>query len=189
MDEVRLETERLVLRTPRPQDAARVLEYFTRNREHFEAWDPLRSAAFYTPAFWRSQIRMLREELKAGRVLPLYLSARGDEEGPLLGHATFSNIVRGPLQAATLGYALDADAVGRGYMFEALRAAIAYCFDRLGLHRVQANHMPRNARSAGLLRRLGFEQEGLAKDYLRIAGRWEDHVLTSITNPAWRPED
>jgi ribosomal-protein-alanine N-acetyltransferase len=39
--------------------------------------------------------------------------------------------------------------------------------------------MPGNERSARLLQRLGFEQEGYAKRYLQIAGVWEDHVLTS----------
>ncbi|MEK6579500.1 MAG: 30S ribosomal protein S5 alanine N-acetyltransferase, partial [Bdellovibrionota bacterium] len=40
----------------------------------------------------------------------------------------------------------------------------------------------------GILKRLGFETEGLAKDYLFIGGRWRDHVLNSLTNPNWRVE-
>ena len=43
--------------------------------------------------------------------------------------------------------------------------------------------MPRNKRSERVLKRLGFAREGLAKSYLKIAGRWEDHVLTSLVNP------
>jgi ribosomal-protein-alanine N-acetyltransferase len=68
-------------------------------------------------------------------------------------------------------------------MSEALRAGIAYVFETLGFHRIQANHLPANERSARLLRRLGFSVEGYARDYLYINGAWRDHVLTSLTSP------
>jgi len=42
--------------------------------------------------------------------------------------------------------------------------------------------MPKNTRSANLLKTLGFEQEGYAKNYLLINGRWEDHVLNALIN-------
>lgn len=64
----------------------------------------------------------------------------------------------------------------------ALDALVAYAFGALGLHRVMANHLPDNERSAKLLARLGFEVEGLAKNYLFINGAWRDHVLTARTN-------
>jgi ribosomal-protein-alanine N-acetyltransferase len=42
-------------------------------------------------------------------------------------------------------------------------------------------------RSGRLLRALGFVVEGYARDYLQINGRWEDHILTSLTNQACAP--
>ena len=80
----------------------------------------------------------------------------------------------------------SADAQGHGYMLEAVRGAVAYAFGTLGLHRVMADYMPRNRRSAAVLRQAGFVMEGYAREFLRINGRWEDHVLTAITNPDWR---
>jgi ribosomal-protein-alanine N-acetyltransferase len=71
-------------------------------------------------------------------------------------------------------------------MSEALERAIRYLFDDLLLHRIEANHMPSNTRSAKLLARLGFEREGYARDYLFIDGAFRDHVLTSLTNRALR---
>jgi hypothetical protein len=56
-------------------------------------------------------------------------------------------------------------------------------------HKIMANYMPSNNRSAAVLRRCGFTVEGLARDYLRINGEWRDHVLTSRINPQWRPRD
>jgi ribosomal-protein-alanine N-acetyltransferase len=64
-------------------------------------------------------------------------------------------------------------------MDEALAAGLDWAFGELGLHRVMANYLPRNERSGRLLARLGFEREGYAREYLKIAGRWEDHVLTA----------
>jgi ribosomal-protein-alanine N-acetyltransferase len=58
-------------------------------------------------------------------------------------------------------------------------------FGLMGLHRIMANHMPSNLRSAKLLQSLGFEREGVARSYLQIAGQWEDMVLNALVNPKY----
>jgi ribosomal-protein-alanine N-acetyltransferase len=105
----------------------------------------------------------------------------------VVGNLSLVHIVRGVLQACTLGYALAAEAQGQGYMLEAVRGSVAYAFGPLGLHRVMADYMPRNRRSAAVLRQAGFVIEGYAREYLLINGRWEDHVLSAITNGDWSP--
>ena len=87
------------------------------------------------------------------------------------------------------GRALAERAQGNGYMHEALQATNAYVFKELNMHRVMANFMPHNTRSNAVLRRLGFTIEGYARDYLFVNGAWRDHVLTSLTNPDWKPLD
>lgn len=72
-------------------------------------------------------------------------------------------------------------------MSEAVGKAIQYMFEKQKLHRIMANYMPSNERSARLLRKLGFVIEGHAKKYLLINGQWEDHILTSLTNEKWIP--
>ena len=67
-------------------------------------------------------------------------------------------------------------------MYEALKAAIEFMFTTFTLHRIQANYIPRNERSGKLLRKLGFTVEGYARDYLKINGKWEDHILTAKIN-------
>ena len=177
-------TERLLLRPPTNDDSDALVAYHVRNREHLAAWEPLRPAEFFTSAWWAAEIDRLVAAAGSGTLVSLVLLDRAASAPPILGRCTLSNVVRGPFQAANLGFSLDRDATGQGLMREALTAVIAFAFDALELHRIMANYMPRNLRSARLLRRLGFVPEGFARDYLLIAGRWEDHVLTSLLNPA-----
>ena len=72
--------------------------------------------------------------------------------------------------------------LNRGYITEALRCAIEYAFAQLKLHRIEANIIPRNARSRRVVEKLGFEPEGLARKYLKINGVWEDHLHFVIFN-------
>jgi ribosomal-protein-alanine N-acetyltransferase len=71
-------------------------------------------------------------------------------------------------------------------MREALEPIIDYAFRVRNIHRITANYMPHNQRSGRLLRSLGFEVEGFARNYLLINGVWQDHVMTALTNPNWK---
>ncbi|WP_325097303.1 GNAT family N-acetyltransferase [Marinomonas spartinae] len=92
-------------------------------------------------------------------------------------------MVHGPFQACSLGYSIGQQHQGKGLMTEILQASIAYMFETVGLNRVMASYMPANKASGRVLEKLGFEREGYARKYLKIAGNWEDHVLTSFINP------
>jgi ribosomal-protein-alanine N-acetyltransferase len=184
----RLETERLVLTIPPSYVARQVVDYFVRNREHLRPWSPTRSEAFFTESFWIARLERDRAEFRRGRSLRLTLFSKL-HLARVVGAVQLSQIVRGAFQGGSLGYHLDAEYQGQGLMTEALREVIRYAFDELNLHRVMANYVPENDRSARLLARLGFEKEGLAPDYLRIEGRWRDHVLSSLKNVHWRDED
>ncbi|MDE2571231.1 MAG: ribosomal protein S5-alanine N-acetyltransferase [bacterium] len=180
---VRLETPRLIVRTPVTSDAMRLRAYMAENRAHFEPWDPAPPDGFYTEAFWIVRCDQYQREMAEGQALRLIYLARADADGPIVGIANFSNIVRGIFQACYLGYSIDRRYEGRGLMREGLQAAIGYVFDELGLHRIMANYQPTNERSGNLLRRLGFTIEGYARDYLYVNGAWRDHILTSLTRP------
>jgi ribosomal-protein-alanine N-acetyltransferase len=74
-----------------------------------------------------------------------------------------------------------------GYMSESLLALLPFAFERLGLHRVEAACLPHNQASRGLLRKIGFHEEGFARQYLRINGTWQDHVLYALLrDDPWR---
>jgi len=177
-------TQRLHLRAPEPTQAEAVLDFFERNRAHLAPWEPPRDADFYNLDFQRDRLQADAEAFAAGRAFAYWLQRREDMSCRLLGQVHFSNVVRGALQGAMLGYSLAGAEQGRGLMHEALAAGIDEMFsERVMLHRLQANVRPDNLRSRALLARLGFASEGLARHYLYIDGAWRHHLMTARLNP------
>lgn len=180
-----LRTERACIRLPKESDAARVLRYRIDNREHFAPWEPQREEAYFTEEACRRFIANGLEAARADRAYPfLVLDA---DQNEVLASITLTNVVRGIFQASHIGYGVAGAWQGKGLMHETLRAVLNMAFGTLGLHRVMANHLPDNQRSARVLERLGFEREGYARAYLCIDGRWQDHVLTAKINPRDQP--
>ena len=115
-----------------------------------------------------------------------YLSRtqREDHEGLLVcsrethaitGVININNMVRGSFLSASLGYYAGAPYAGSGLMREGLDLVKEYAFRNLGLHRLEANIQPENHRSIALVKRCGFQREGLSPAFLYIAGAWRDH--------------
>jgi ribosomal-protein-alanine N-acetyltransferase len=178
-----IETERLTLRLPQAADVPLIISYYGDNRAHLQPFSPTFAPDFLDEAMWLEQVRIRTREHAAGESLRAFLFAR-EARDRIAGNLNLTQVHRGALQSCVLGYNLARDEQGKGYMTEAVKGAVGFAFERWRLHRVTANHMPRNARSAAVLRRCGFQIEGLAPAYLLINGKWEDHVLTSIINPA-----
>ena len=177
-----LRTPRLLLRTPALTDAFALAAYLARNADHFAATDPPRRAGYDTAVVQAEQIALALEQQAAGRRVS-WLLCPTHAPAEVIGRINLTEIVRGPFHNAYLGYQIDRAHQGRGLMHEALDAATAHAFAVIGLHRIEANHLPDNARSAALLARLGFERIGIARNYLFIAGAWRDHVLNQKLNP------
>ncbi|MGN6319431.1 GNAT family N-acetyltransferase [Trinickia sp.] len=178
----RLVTDRLTLEPINVDFAYRVLDYHRDNRAHLQPWEPLRRAEFFTLDAMTARLRTMADCIATGEALH-WVMFEGDFD-VVIGECNFTNIVRGPFLACHLGYSIDHRREGKGLMREGLTAAIDYMFERVGLHRIMASYRPENLRSERLLRALGFEREGYARDYLKINGAWADHVLTSLINPA-----
>jgi ribosomal-protein-alanine N-acetyltransferase len=174
----------LSLRLAQEDDAPAIVDYYLRNRAYLAPTDPPMPEGFYTESFWKERIDKSKLEFQLDVSARFFLFAANHER--ILASISFTQISRGPLQACYLGYSLDEQEQGKGLMTQSLAVAIDYMFKEKNLHRIMANHLPENDKSARVLKRLGFEAEGLAKQYLFINGAWRDHVLNSRINPNWR---
>jgi ribosomal-protein-alanine N-acetyltransferase len=178
-------TDRLIVRMATAADVTSIIRYYRENHAFLAPFEPKRSPDFFSQVFWQHQVERNLYEFHYDQSLRLFLFK---QEAPnvIIGSANFNTFMRGIFQACFLGYSLAEVEQGKGYMTEALQAAIRYMFDELNFHRISANYMPHNQRSGNLLKRLGFVIEGYAKAYLLIGEQWQDHVLTSLINPHWR---
>jgi ribosomal-protein-alanine N-acetyltransferase len=180
-----IETDRLIIRLAEVADVPEVVRFYNENRPHLQPFSPTFASEFLDEAMWVEQVQARARERAAGESFRAFLFAR-PEPARIVGNINLTQVQRGAFQSCTLGYNLGADDQGKGYMTEAVGAVVAFAFGMLKLHRVAANYMPWNTRSAAVLQRCGFRVEGHAPAYLFINGRWEDHVLTAIVNPDWR---
>lgn len=95
--------------------------------------------------------------------------------GNVAGVVNLSEIVMGRFRSAYLGYYGMREACGKGAMTAAVREVVGVAFERMRLHRLEANIQPGNERSIRLVQRLGFSREGYSPAYLWIDGAWRDH--------------
>jgi ribosomal-protein-alanine N-acetyltransferase len=154
--------------------------FYARNKEHLASWETPQSSNH----IWEDQITLWTKEQAQGNSVRFLIFAKEQPE-ILIGMCNFTQICRGPFLACYLGYKIDYASEGMGMMREALEGAIRYVFEDLKLHRIMANYIPTNERSAKLLDSLNFAIEGYAKSYLYINGHWHDHVLTALWYERW----
>ncbi|MFZ8913261.1 MAG: GNAT family N-acetyltransferase [Pseudomonadales bacterium] len=173
MKEEALFTPRLLIRAPQEQDETVFLETMALSRELHYPWifPPLTRGAF------GAYLARVRREDHRGFLLI------DREKGELLGVVNFNNIVRGSFLSASLGYYATALNPRGGLMAEGLTALCAWAFQRLGLHRLEANIQPGNHHSLALVRRLGFRREGFSPAFLYLDGAWRDHERWALLDP------
>ncbi len=177
-----IETERLHLYVSKPELARQVLDYNMRNRAFLQPYEATHDEAYFTLARQQELIQQDQEALSRGQGLRVWIAKKSDPHR-LIGTVSLSNIVYGAFLSCFLGYKLDGEELRRGYMSEAVGRMVQIAFDEFGLHRVEANIMPWNKASLGVVKKLGFENEGISKQYLKINGVWEDHIHMVILNP------
>lgn len=176
------QTQRLWLKVLNERNGRAVCEFYKRNREHFEPFEPERAPGFYTSEFHRRNLAAEHRQYEQQRYLRLYLYRKENPE-QIIGSICFDHIYFGSFQSCTVGYKLDKDFLGQGYMLEALTYSLKnIIFGEYGLHRVEALVVPENTASIHLLERLGFEKEGVSRDFAKLCGVWRDHAKYALIN-------
>ncbi len=175
---LRLQRKRVYLRYPTQRDWRDWSALRADSQAFLAPWEPSWAHDALSRGAFRRRLKMYRTELRQG-VTHSFLIFRVADDA-LLGGITLSNLRRGVAKTATLGYWIGAAYARQGYVTEALWAVVEYAFRRLGLHRVEAACLPDNEASRRLLLKCGFQDEGYAREYLRINGSWQDHQLFAI---------
>ena len=163
------------------EDAGELAAVLHANREFLAPWDARHDDDYFTTAGQRAALERALDAHAREAMVPLAI-IEGD--GRLVGRVNITTIVRGAFQSADIGYWVSQDSNGRGLATAAVTDAVDIAFGQLGLHRLQAATLLHNARSQRVLGRNGFRPYAVAQDYLKIDGRWQDHILFQLLNPA-----
>lgn len=174
-----IETERLCLRWLTPGDVPALYQIFS---------DPEVCRYWSRPALPdRAAAEALHDEiirLYAERSLFQWGIAERETDA-VVGTCTLAALSH-EHRRAEVGFALARVKWGHGYIAEALPALLAFAFETLDLHRLEADVDPRNQRSIRALEREGFEREGYLRERYRVNGELQDAVLYGLLRPAWR---
>ncbi len=172
------ETSRLVLKVLRPEYAAAVCQFYQRNKQFLEPFEPLHPNSFYTVDFHHSNLLCEYNAFLKLSYLRYWIFLQETQDIPT-GTICFSNIEHGAFQKCMIGYKLGKEYCHFGYMQEALALLIPLVMKEIKLHRLEAYVQPDNLSSIRLLTRLGFVKEGYLQKYAEIQGTWTDHLLFS----------
>ncbi len=157
-----------------------------RSRAWLEPWEPLRPNGTLDPSTdasaFASRCSARERERQLGSSYAFGVFRR---DGGFVGEVNISNVLRSAFMSGHVGYWVDVDHAGHGYVPEALVGVFRFAFDDVGLHRLQISIIPRNTASRRVVDKLAIRDEGVAERYLLINGVWEDHVRYAITAEEW----
>lgn len=173
------------VRPPEAGDWREWAELRAESRSFLEPWEPIWAEDALTRESYRRRRQRCLRDARGEEGYALFVVRALDDA--LLGGINVSNIVRGLRMSCSIGYWIGQRYARNGYMTEAVRIILGFAFVELRLQRVEAGCVPSNVASAGLLRNLGFREEGYARKYLNINGQWHDHRLFAILASDPRP--
>lgn len=155
------------------EDAEELTALYCANREFLAPFEPERPDGFYTVEGQRERLEQLVRDAAAGVGWRFAIVDRG----AIAGTINVSDVLRGPLQLANVGYWVAQERNGRGLATRAVADVVEFAFGEAGLHRLEAGTLPDNVASQRVLEKNGFERFGFAHRLLMIGGEWTDHVL------------
>jgi [ribosomal protein S5]-alanine N-acetyltransferase len=176
-DPFRLVGDRVFLRPPDRGDYEAWASLRASSRNFLMPWEPSWPPDALSRASFRARVARYGEDWRTDQAYNFFIFAHDET---LVGGVGLSNLRRGVAETASLGYWVGEVFARQRYMTAALPLLLDFAFERLGLHRVEAACLPTNIPSRALLARAGFRQEGYAREYLCIEGKWQDHLLFAI---------
>ncbi|TDQ63956.1 ribosomal-protein-alanine N-acetyltransferase [Maritalea mobilis] len=175
-----LESKRLILRLPEMEDYPQWAELRAKSQTFLRPFEPRWGETELARFSFRHRVKKARADAAADKAYAFLLFEKGPNP-KLVGGLNLSNLRRRVAQTVTLGYWVGVDQINKGIMSEAVARVLPFIFDELDLHRAEAACLVDNQRSMRVLEKNGFMREGQAEGYLKIDGKWQDHVLFGLT--------
>ena len=175
------ETQRLILKIIGPDYARDVLQFYLNDKELFEKYETDRSPNFYTESHQHNILQVEYGLALKLQQIRFYVFLKEDTDN-IIGTVSLYDISK-TYSKADIGYKFSSAHHHKGYATEAVEKIIDIAFTELNLHRICAHVLESNAPSLRLLTNLGFEKEGLCRDYLCLNGVWTDHLQYSLIAP------
>ena len=176
---LRLETDRLVLRELHMEDADFL----------FQEWSDPEVTRFMCDEDPLQKIEQAEDFLRQFQALEknpnlIWWGIQSKADGGLIGTCGFFRWDQ-KHHRAEMGYDLSPYSWGQGLMPEALRAILQFGFEEMNLNRIEAMVHVENLRSQRVLTKLGFQREGLLRDYYCREGVYNDQVEYSLLQREW----
>lgn len=169
---------RLYVRPPWKKDKYKWIASRHKSYDFLQPWEPIWQQDALTLKGYNRWLEFAIHGHKTMTDIPLLIFSNSNDE--LLGGITLKDLRWGAAKTSGLGYWMDVDYAGQGYMAEAIACLGLFCFNKLGLNRIEAACVSRNKRSSSLLKKLSFEHEGYLKQLYKINGVWENHDLYAM---------
>lgn len=174
----RLSGDNIFLRPPKRRDAVKWQKLRLTSKDFLVPWEPSWDNYSCTR---RAYMKFLKNSYYLANMdRAYYFLIFKKKENTLLGGINIGNVRRGASQSATLGYWIGKPFAKKGYMTEALQIILPSLFVDLRLNRIEAAILPENYPSMQLLKKSGFKEEGVFRQYLKINGKWRDHKIFSL---------
>ena len=138
------------LRHPRWADFDDWASLRKQNREFLKPWEPDWSEAHLNRNSFKSRLSAYNRMAELGTGYPFHVFAGADLR--LVGACNISRLQKSPAQSAALGYWIGEEYARQGFARAAVRAALKFCFEDLGLHRIEAAVQATNQPSIKLLK-------------------------------------
>lgn len=169
--------DKIIVRPACKDDYEEWVRVRSENRDFLTPYEPSWPENALTKEFFYRRIEILETHARADKSYSYLIF---DTDQTLVGGININHVCRGAAQYASLGYWLDRKSQGHGYMTMAGLSVLHHAFTELRLERMNAATLPDNQKSQALLERLGFAQEGFARQFIQIDGQRRDHVLFGL---------
>ena len=172
-----LEGERVYLRSPEYRDWEKWSDARRENMSHLKPWEPTWPHNDLERNSFLRRVKVYEKLINNDEAYPFLIFDRKTND--LIGELNINNVQRGVLQSCSIGYWIAKNRIGLGFMSESITIIKNFIFNELGLHRIEAACLESNVSSLSVLKKNSFHIEGKARKYLKINGKWQDHLIFS----------